>query len=108
MPEGTLLEVVKALYRLPKSGNIRHAHLSHTLRETSFKPTHFDPDVWIRGREGGKNYIGTHTDDVLLVAVDPTSILKKLKETYTIKSFGPPVVHLGCNYAQVKKGDETC
>ena len=81
--------------------------LGACLEGNIFKPTHFDPDVWIRGREGGYDYIGTHADDVLLVAVDRTSIFEKLKETYTIKSFGPPVVHLGCNYARVKKGGVT-
>ena len=69
-----------------------------------FNLTRFDPDVWIRGRKGGYNYIGTHTDDVLVVAVDPTSIFDKLKETYTIKAFGLPKVHHGCDYAQFKKG----
>ena len=107
MPEGTLLEVVKALYGLPTSGNRWHADLSQTLREMGFKPTRFDPDVWIRGREGGYNYIGTHTDDVLVVALNPTSIFEKLKETYTIKKFVPPTVHIGCNYARVTKGSET-
>ena len=72
-----------------------------------FKQTRFDPDDWIRGREGGCNYIGTHTDDVLAVAVEPTSILEKLKDTYTIKAFGPPKVHLVCDYAQVNKGATT-
>ena len=32
MAEGTLLEVMKALYGLPTSGNRWHAHLSQTLR----------------------------------------------------------------------------
>ena len=64
-------------------------------------------DVWIRGCEGGYDYIGTHTDDVLLLAVDPTSIFEKLKKTYTIKAFGLPKFHLGCDYEQVKKGDTT-
>ena len=32
MPEGALLEVVKALYGLPTSGRSWHAHLSQTLR----------------------------------------------------------------------------
>ena len=107
MPEGNLLEVVKALYGFPISGNRWHAHISQTLREMGFKPTRFDPDVWIRGREGGYNYIGTHADYVLVVSLDPTSIFEKLKETYTVKKFGPHAVHLGCNYAQVTKGSET-
>ena len=106
MTEGTLLEVIKALYRLSTSGNKWHAHLLHTLRETSFNLTRFEPDVWIRWRKGGYDYIGTHTDDVLLVAVEPTSMIKKLNEIYTIKAFGTPVVRFGCNYARIKKGDE--
>ena len=72
MPEGNLLELIKALYGLPTSGNMCHAHLLHTLGEISFKPIRFDPDVCIRGHEGGYDYIGSHTDDVLVVAVDPT------------------------------------
>ena len=63
--------------------------------------------MWIRGREGGYDYIGTHIDNVLVVAFDPSSILEKLKETYTIKAFGPQKVHLGCDYAQVKNGATT-
>ena len=39
MPEGTLLEVKKALYGLPTSGNRWHAHLLQTLRYMGFKPT---------------------------------------------------------------------
>ena len=44
-----------------------------------FRPTRFDPYVWIRGCEVGYDYIGTHTDDVLVLAVNPTSIFNKLK-----------------------------
>ena len=107
MDEGNVLEVVKALYGLPTSGNMRHAHLSHTLREISFKPAHFDTDVWIRGRRGGYYYIGMNSNDVLVVDVNPTSIFNNLKETYKVKTFGPPKTHLGCDYSQVKKGATT-
>ena len=72
-----------------------------------FKPTRFDLDVCIRGRKGGYHYIGTHTNDVLIVAVEPTYIFEKLKETYTIKAFGPPKVYLSFDYAQFKKSDKT-
>ena len=75
MAKGTSLEVIKAIYGLPTSGNRWHAHLFHTLREIGFRKTRFDPDVWIRGCKGGYDYIGTHTDDVLVVAVKLTSIL---------------------------------
>ena len=68
-----------------------------------FKPTRFDPDIWIRGHKGGYDYIGTYTDNVLVVAVNPTYIFDKLKETYKIKVFGPLKFHIGYDYAQVNK-----
>ena len=52
--------------------------MSQTLRDMSFKPTRFDPDVWIRGSKGGYDYIGTHTDDVLVVAKHPARVFEKL------------------------------
>ena len=39
--------------------------------------------------------------------VDHTSFFEKLKETYTIKSFGTHVFHIGYNYVCVNKGDVT-
>ena len=107
MAEGTFLEVIKAIYGLLTSGNSWHAQVSHTLRFMGFNTTRLDPDFWIRGREGGYDYIRTHTDDVFVVAVNPTSIFNKLKETYTIKDFGPPKVFIGCDYSQVRKVDTT-
>ena len=105
--QGTFMEVIQALYGLSTFENRWHAHLLHTWREMGFEPIRFDPDVWIREREGGYDYIGTPTDDVLVVAVDPTFIFDNLKETYIINAFGPPKVHIGCDYTQVKKGDKT-
>ena len=73
----------------------------------SIKPTRFDPDAWIMGNDGGYNYIGMHTHYVLVVAVNPTSTFTKLKKTYIIKAFGPPIFHLGYDYSQVNKGAAT-
>ena len=72
-----------------------------------FSLTCFDPDVWIRGRKGGYKYIRKNTNDVFIVSVNPTYIFKILKETYTIKTFGPSKVHLGSDYSQAKKGTTT-
>ena len=85
---------------------MEHAIIAY-LEGNGFKLTRFDLDIWIRGRRGGYNYIGTHNDDALVVDVDLTSIFEKLKKTYTINNFGLPKFHLGCDYAQVKKVDTT-
>ena len=52
MAEEDLLEVIKAIYGLPTSGNRRHLQLSHTLREIIFIPARFDTNIWIRVHEG--------------------------------------------------------
>ena len=97
MAERVLLELVKALYGLPTTTNICHAHLSHTLRAMIFKPTCVDPDVFIRGGEVGYNYIGIHNNDFLVGSFNPTSIFNKLKDTYTLKAFGQPKVYFVCD-----------
>ena len=51
----------------------------------------------IRGREGGYDYTRTHTNDVLVVVVNPTSIFNNLNETYKMKTFGPPKIHIVCD-----------
>ena len=101
------LKVIKALYIFKTSGNRWHTVFLHTLRGMGFISTFFDPNVWIKGREGGYDYIVTHTDDFLSVTIDPTSIFEELKETYIIKIFGAPEVHLGCDYTEVNVGNTT-
>ena len=87
MTEGTSLELIKVIYGLPTIGNRWYRNLLHTLREMGFRLTHSDPYVCIRGHEGGYEYVGTHINDVLIVAVNPTSIFNKLKELYAINIF---------------------
>ena len=43
---------------------------------------------------------------MLVVAKHPARVFKKLKKVYTIKKYGPPVHHLGCDYSRVKKGSK--
>ena len=66
---GTPASIEQAQYSLPIGANRWHAHLSDTLLSMGFKPTHFDPDVWIK--KNGKDhydYLGTHTDDLMCVS----------------------------------------
>lgn len=69
-------------------------------------PTRYDPDVWIREREdkSGHDYIGTHTDDLMIVAKDPKRWMNAIQAVYTVKSIGPPEFHLGCDYKQCEDG----
>ena len=57
--DGSMAQVVKALYGLPSSGRNWHINLAGTLRMLGFKPPRFDQDVFMRVNEScdGYNYI---------------------------------------------------
>ena len=105
LKEGSYAQIVKALYGLPTSGRNWHAHLAETLRGMGFRPTRYDPDVYIRRSKShnGYDYLGCHTDDVTIVAKDAQSVLDQLKKSYKISKPGAPTYHLGCDYKMKAK-----
>ena len=108
---GSMATVEKALYGLPTSANRWHQHLAETLRQLGFTPSWYDQDVWLILRKGksspGYDYIGTHTDDLMIVAKDPQMYMTALQKVYEIKNIGPPKYHLGCDYEQNEAGNWT-
>jgi hypothetical protein len=103
---GELAVLVKALYGTKSAANRWHAHLADTLRSMNFASSRYDPDIWLRMRadQTGYDYIGTHTDDLMVVAKDPGSHLEVLKTKYAINKIGAPSFHLGCDYKQGNDG----
>ena len=104
IPSGSLATVEQALYGLPTSANRWHAHLSDTLRQMGFTQSRFDSDVWIRETKELYDYVGTHTDDLMVVSKDPREIMDALCKVYTIKKIQEPDFHLGCNYKRNSDG----
>ena len=101
---GTLATIEQALYGLQSSGNRWHAHLADTLRSIGFKSTRFDPDVWMRPNGDHYDYLGTHTDDLLVVSKDPMKIMDSIQKTYTVSKIEEPRYHLGCDYRKNADG----
>jgi Reverse transcriptase (RNA-dependent DNA polymerase) len=101
---GSLATVEQALYGLPTSANRWHQHLAETLRQMGFTPSRYDRDVWLHHCENttspGYDYIGTHTNDLIIVAKDPQQYMEQLQKVYSINNIGPPKFHLGCDYAK--------
>ncbi len=73
--------IVKALHRLKSSGWQRHEFLGDILRGLGFKHSRFDSDVWYRLNKEHDlyEYIGTHTDDLLVVG--PLGSLDAIKQS---------------------------
>ena len=42
--------------------------------------------------------IGTHTDDLMIMAKSPGEYSSVLQDKYVIKKIGVPSFHLGCDY----------
>ena len=101
--EGQYAIVVRAQYGQPTSANRWHAHLANNLLNLGFRPSRYDRDVWIRynKRHDLYDYVGTHTDDLLVCSKDAKSIFDALQEIYDIKKVGPPTFHLGCDYKKI-------
>ena len=98
----TLAIVEKALYGLPTSGNRWHNKLSSSLITMGFKPSKGDQNVWYRRSAGLYDYIGRHTDDLMVASKNAKAIMDTLQKTYDIKKIGPPGYHLVCDYFQTK------
>lgn len=109
---GSTATVEKALNGLPTSANRWHQHLAESLRQLGFTPSRYDQDVWwyqLRKdpTSPGYDYLGTHTDDLMIVAKDPQQYMQALQKVYIINNIGPPRFHLGCNYAKNEAGNWT-
>ncbi len=97
--EGSLARVVRALYGLPTSGPNWRYFLANTLHGMGFTPTRYDNDIWMRAQRDkdgmliGYDYMGCHTDDLMIVAEDAQSIMDQLTAVYE-------VAKLGCNYSK--------
>ena len=83
LKEGSYAQIVKALYGLPTSGRNWHAHLAEMLQGFGFRPTRYDPDVYIRRSKSRYvyDYLGCHTDNVTIVAKDAQSVLDQFKSS---------------------------
>ena len=104
---GKRVIIVRALYGLKSSGAQWRAHMSKTLRDLGFVSSLADPDVWLRAakKADGSEYYEyalVYTDDLLLLSMQPSLLMKSLEETYKVKpsSISEPTQYLG---AQVKK-----
>ena len=88
---GRVAVIVKALYGLKTSAFAWREHLSEALKKSmEFTHCYADNDVWMRPAtksNGFKYYelILVHTDDLLCLSENPTSILNQLDQHFLLK-----------------------
>jgi hypothetical protein len=64
----------------------------------------YDANLWIRAAGDHYEMVTTYIDDVLVFARDPSVIINKLKETYTLIGVGEPEYYLGGNIEYMDEG----
>ena len=98
--EGLYMYVRKALYGLRSASRAFRLFFAEFLRKMGFRSTLYDKDVWMRLRDDGSGYeyICTHVDDFKIYAKDPARWMNKIKDTFLVKSDGPPSYYLGNDY----------
>ena len=69
----------------------------------------YNQDVFMYQNKAGSgyDYVGCHTDDLLIVVKKAQEILDSLMKIYEVSKPRPPVYHLGCDYSKVfDEGEE--
>jgi hypothetical protein len=109
---GMNMLVKKALHGLKSSGAAFRAFLAETLDAMGHKPSHADPDVWLRpavkpdGFECCKHVL-CHVDAVLCMSHDPMKSMKRIPDDFKLKDdkMVPPDVNLGARIAKMTLDD---
>jgi hypothetical protein len=106
---GEPMLVEKALHGLKSSGAAFRAHLAETLDAMGHRPSHADPDVWLRPAvepDGFEHceHILCCVDDVLCMSNDPKKSMKRVQEDFKLKDdkMEEPDVHLGAALTEMK------
>ena len=93
----------KAQYGLGTSGFEWYMMLADQLRALGYKRSRGDPDVWFRSNgDEYYDYIGTYTDDLLVVSKNIKKATDELKQWYSFKGTEEPTYHLGVDYVKGK------
>jgi Reverse transcriptase (RNA-dependent DNA polymerase) len=100
--EGKVFLVVKALYGLKSASFSFRSYMAEKLTDMGFLSSIADPDVWLRAAIKGDGeeyyeYVLMYVDDILVISIDPRSILEDVQRTFKLKNdkIEPPDFYLG-------------
>ncbi|PLW15082.1 hypothetical protein PCASD_21521 [Puccinia coronata f. sp. avenae] len=96
VPEGHVLKLEKAMYRLKQAPNAWHRTLSEWLFQVGFRRCEAEPCVfWRKG-----TFLYLHVDDLAIFSKDPEVFKNEVKARFQIKDLGVSSLLLGMNVIQ--------
>ena len=113
--EGKCILIVCALYGLKSSALQWRNHLADIIgNQLGFTSSLADPDVWYKKMMNDRNelyyaYILVYVDDILVIDIEPSIHMTKLRESYTVRedTIKEPDIYLGADINKVSFGDGT-
>jgi len=96
--QGSVIEIVRALYGLSGSSRAFADFLSDLLISLDFIPSRADPDLWLKQStdHDGYDYIATHVDDIIVVAKKPQHYLALIEQHFALRNIeSEPSYYLG-------------
>ena len=111
--QGQVLVMNKSIYGLRSASASFHEHCAKVLHKIGFKPSHADPDLWMKDCKTHYEYVATWVDDVLVMSKEPLpapQVIQDFKEAgeYELKGVGAPEYYLGGDLQQRKVDEYTC
>ena len=108
--QGKVLVMNKSIYGLRSASASFHEHCARVLHKIGFKPSHADPDLWMKDCKTHYEYVATWVDDVLVMSKEPLKVIQDFKEAgeYELKGVGAPEYYLRGDLQQRKVDDYTC
>ena len=74
--QGKVLVMNKSIYGLRSASASFHKHCARALHKIGFKPSHADPDLWMKDCKTHYKYVATWVDDVLVMSKEPLKVSK--------------------------------
>ena len=106
--QGKVLVMNKSIYGLHSASASFHEHCARVLYKIGFKPSHADPDLWMK--DCRTQYVATWVDNILVMSKEPLKVIQEFKEAgeYELKGVGAPEYYLGGDLQQRKVDNYTC
>ena len=108
--QGSIVEIVKALYGLSGSSRAFADFLADLLLTLGFAPSRADPDLWLRKSDDhdGYDYIATHVDDIICVAKNPQHYIALIEQHFALRNIeSEPSYYLGTRLKKRTDGTVT-
>ena len=105
--QGSKVSLKRALYGTKTASRSFHEFLGALMLRMGFQPSRADQDLWWRKSDDydGYDYLATHVDDVICVAMNPSQYISQIEQEFKLRdTTDEPSYYLGNDLKKMKNG----